>query len=378
MPSLQSTDWLKRLVLYQAEGAHQVAEATVMTSVYPGQRADAATWPDETPVRLRYGWWSDDSEPWFGYVASSRIEASENDDKYGYAVSVPVTYTLVGASMPLQTQQTRAWQDVTPSYIARTIAARYALEPHVEVSKLRLDQRMQATSDWQFLGDLADRVGYRLYLDKAQLWFVDRRTPMPSNDGTVPQFWSRKQPGVIDTLRQFQSTVGETDPAGGLRARNTTVGFNRASGRLSPAVYSQPRTDSLGRSRDPMLSRQYTERPAQSYRDASGLLESETDWLWVHARGITNGDPRLKPGALVDLRGGAIGTANAGMWMVRGATHRVEVDLIFPQKTEYTTELVLGRDQTDRLGVAAPKAPDPVPEPVLVDGRWRASYVGRV
>jgi hypothetical protein len=201
---------------------------------------------------------------------------------------------------------------------------------------------------------------------------------MPSADGTVPQFWSRKQPGVIDTLRQFQSTVGETDPAGGLRARNTTVGFNRVSGRLSPAVYSQPRSDSLGRSREPMLSRQYTERPARSFRDASGLLESETDWLWVHARGITNGDPRLKPGSLVDLRGGAIGTANSGLWMIRGATHRVEVNLIYPQKTEYVTELVLGRDQTDRLDVSPPKAPAPVPEPTLVDGRWRASYVGRV
>lgn len=378
VPQLQGADWLQRLVVYQAEGAHQVAEATVMTAVYPGQQADVAAWADETPVRLQYGWWSDDSEPWFGYVASSRVEASESDDKLGYAISVPVTYTLVGASMPMQTQASRAWQDVTASYIARTVAARYTLAPVVETSAARFDQRMQTSSDWQFLADLADRVGYRLYLDKAQLWFVDRRTPTPSSDGSVPQFWSRRTPGVLDSLRQFQSTVGDTDPAGGLRARNATVGLSRVSGRLSPAVFSQPRTDLSGVSRAPMLTRQYTERPALSYRDASGLLQAETDWLWVHARGITDGDPRLKPGALVDMRGGAIGTANSGLWMVRGATHRIDVDLIYPQKTQYTSELVLGRDQVDRLGVMVPAAPAPVPDPVLVDGRWRASYVGRV
>lgn len=379
-PALETTDWLSALVVYQAEGCHQVVEATVMTTVYPGRPADVlgvAAWAENAAVRLRYTWWDDDPEDWFGYVASSRVEGSESDDKYGYAVTVPIVYTLVGASMPMQTQASRAWTDTSPSYIARTLAHRYALEPHVEVSKIHFDQRMQTQSDWAFLADLTSRIGYRLYLDRTELWFVDRATVMPSSDATVPTFTQRKLPAGRDTLRQFEATVGDTDPAGGLRSTWSTVGLSRTTGQLTAAAFQQRRLDSQGRQVAPVLHRQYTARPANSYRDAVGILTSDTDWLWVHARAITDGDPRLQPGSVVDLQGSAIGSTNLGLWMVRAATHRIAVNFIYPQKSEYTTELVLGRDQPGSLGVVLPAAPGPVPDPVLVDGRWRASYIGR-
>lgn len=380
LPALESGEWVTDVVLYQAENAHQVVELTVMTTVYPGQPVDVVggpKWPENTPAWLRFGWWADDQEDWYGYVASSRISGSESDAKFGYAVTVPVTYTLVGASMPMQTQSSRPWTDTSPSYIARTIAHRYSLEPRVEVSRVHFDQRMQTVSDWSFLADMTERIGYRLYLDKTALWFVSRATVMPSSDGTVPIFTQRKLPGVIDTLRSFQATVGDTDPAGGLRGRYATVGLNRVTGRLAPAVFEQRRLDRQGQQVQPLLSRQYVDRPAHSYRDAVDILDAGTDWLWVHARAIVDGDPRLKPGSVVNLQGSAIGETNRGLWMVRGATHRIAVNFIYPQKTEYVTELVLGRDLADGLTVTLPGAPAPVPAPTLTDGRWRASYIGR-
>ncbi|MFE6745946.1 hypothetical protein ACFVGM_08855 [Kitasatospora purpeofusca] len=378
-PALEPTDWLSSLVIYQADSAHQIAEATVMTTVYPDRPADAASgprWPENTPVALTYGWWDDDREPWYGYVASSRVQGTDTDPRYGYAVSIPVVYTLVGPTMAMQTQHNRAWGDVTPSYIARTIAGRHALEAHVPVSGTRLDQQMQTTSDWKLLADLAERTGRRLYADGMRMWFAPRDAVMPSSDGTVPRFWQRRKPGVTDTLRAFHGTVGDTDPAGGARARISTVGLNRQTGQLSPAVVEQRRVDAQGAPVPALLAQQYTGRPAHSWREAVDLLDAATEWLWVSATGQSDGDPRLKPGSVVDLQGEALGSMHRGLWMVRAAVHRLDLDYLYPQRTTYTTDLVLGRSAPDGLDVAVPALLAPVAAPVLVDGRWRASRIG--
>ncbi|NIY68042.1 hypothetical protein SMALB_6120 [Streptomyces malaysiensis] len=373
--------WLSSLELYQAEAAHQVAELVVMhthNSALPSQQwrtPAGSAWPENTPVHIQYGWWADDSADWYGYVASSRVLASEADPRYGYAVQIPVVYTLTGTSMPLQTRRNRTWRDTSPSAIARQIGKEYSLQPRVDVSRIRFAQT-QAASDWQFLCDVGAQVGYRIFVDGTTLWCVYRETVMPAADGTVPQFWQRKAPGAIDSLREFSAVVGDTDPAGGIRARYQAVAYNRTSRVLTPASYSQTRTTPLGEQESAALTRQYAERPAASYTQAGRLLRAASDWLWVEARAVTNGDPRLKPGSLVDLQGNGIGESNLGLWMVRSAVHKITVNHLSPQKTAYTTTLVLGRNDARRLDLKVQEGSVAPAPSVLVNGQWRAAYTG--
>lgn len=370
--------------VFQAENAHQVIELTVMHTynpAFPAQRwrtPAGSVWPENTPVHLRYGWYTDDSADWHGYVASSRVLASETDPRYGYAVQVPVVYTLLGASMLTQNRRNRTWRGTTASAAARQIAREYNLQPRVDPSDTVFEQSTQASSDWQYLGDLADRIGYRLYCDNTALWFVDRRTVAQAPDGSVPAFWQRKAPGVIDSLREFSAVVGDTDPAGGLRARYETTAFNRTSNILTESTYAQSRTTAQGQAVAPLLTNQFSVRPADSYASAQRLLGAEADWLWVEARATVNGDPRLKPGSVVELRGAGIGDANEGLWMVRSAVHKLGINHLYPQKSTYTTTLVVGRsdDRSLDLGVQSrPQTPAPT---VLVSGRWRAAYTGGI
>lgn len=381
-PALERGAWLSEVSVYQAEGAHQVVELTVMHSYNPAFPAQqwrtpaGSVWAENTPVHLQFGWYADDSADWYGYVASSRVRASERDSRYGHAVQVPVVYTLLGASMPMQTRRNKTWTDTTASGLARQIARQYNLQPRVDGTSYVWQQSTQAASDWQYLSDLADRSGFRLFCDGTTLWFVDRRTVMQTPDGTWPVFWQRKAPGVIDSLREFAAVVGDTDPAGGLRARYETTAFNRTSAVLTESAYAQERTTAQGQAVDPLLTAQYSARPADSYAQSQRLLGAEADWLWVEARAVVDGDPRLKPGALVELRGAGIGDANEGLWMVRSAIHSLCINQVYAQKSSYTTTLVVGRDDARSLTLGVQGRPlSPAPT-VLVSGRWRAAYTG--
>ncbi|WP_369042226.1 hypothetical protein [Streptomyces sp. Midd1] len=381
-PSLERGAWLSGVDVYQAEGAHQVVELTVMHTynpAFPSQQwrtPAGAMWPENTAVHLQYGWYADDSADWYGYVASSRVVASDAGQKYGHAVQVPVVYTLTGASMPMQSRRNRTWVGTTASAAARQLARQYNLQPRVDSTTYVWPQSTQACSDWQYLSDLADRSGFRLYCDNTALWFVDRRKVMQTPDGTHPVFWQRKAPGFTDSLREFSAVVGDTDPAGGLRARYETTAYNRTSNVLTDSTYTQDRTTVQGQDVTPLLTTQYSSRPADSYAQSQRLLGAEADWLWVEARAVVNGDPRLKPGALVELRGAGIGDSAEGLWMVRSAVHKLCINAVYPQKSEYTTTLVVGRDDARTLSLGVQGRPVSPAPTVLVSGRWRAAYTG--
>lgn len=382
-PPVAAGSWISDVTVYMAAAGHPVAVITVMTnlqSAFPSQtwRTPAgALWAENTPVHFRYRWYADDPGDFFGYVASSRVLGSESDPRYAGLTLVPVEYTCVGASMPMQSHVNRLWQDSSASYIARSVAQDDGLSPWVEISGEHFDQRMQAASDWAFLVDLAERCSYRLYLDGTTVHFVRQSTALPAGDGSVPRFWLRKSPGGIDSLRQFAATLGETDPAGGLRARLTTTALGAQSAVLSPAVYASGRLDRLGRSVSPTLTQQYSALPVTSYAMGEQLLFSAADFLWVHAQAVTNGDTRLKPGSLVELRGDGVSETHQGTWMVKEATHRLQLDYFSAARSDYTTTLLLGRNSANALNLPTQTLGPPVNYgSSLVNGRWRAVSVG--
>lgn len=384
-PRIDAGSWLSDATVYLAEGCHAVAEITVMTNTqraFPSQvwRTPAgALWPDMTPVHLRYRWWADDPADFFGYVVSSRVLSGEQDARYASVTLTPVQYTLVGASMTMQSHRNRLWRDSSPSAMARTIAQENSLLPWVQVSGTHFDQRMQAQSDWSYLAELADRIGYRLFLDGSTLHFVDRSTVLAAPDRSVPQFWQRKLPGAVDSLREFSGVIGDTDPDGGLRSRQVTTALNRQSVHIATSVYTTPRTTRLGVPVGAALTQQYSDLPARSYAQGQSLLTGDAPFLWVNAQAVVNGDSRLKPGTLVDLRGEGIGEAHQGLWMVRSATHRIVVNQFYAQRTQYAATLRLGRTEADRLVLPRQSLAAAASYGTrLVHGRWRAVSVGGV
>lgn len=382
-PPVDAGSWISDVTVYLAAGSHPVAEITVMSNyqrAFPSQswRTPAgALWAEQTPVHFRYRWYADDAADFFGYVVSSRVLASENDARYADLTLVPVQYTLIGASAVMQDHVNRLWQDTSASSIARSIAQDNNLLPWVETSGQHFDQRMQSQSDFTFLSDLAQRCAYRLFLDGTTLHFVAQSTVLPASDQSVPVFWQRKVPGMVDSLRQFTALVGESDPGGGVRTRMTTTALNKQAAQFALSAYTRPRTDRLGQAVAPALTQQYSTLPASSYAQSQELLAGTAAYLWVEAQAVTNGDARLKPGALVELRGDGIGESHQGRWMVKEAVHTLDINQFQAARTQYTATLLLGRNEEDRLTLPSQTLPAPVTYGTgLVNNRWRAVSVG--
>lgn len=381
-PVMMPNDWIEEMVLYQAENAHQVAELTLKQhypATIPSQdwwQPGGSVWTDATAVHFKWGLQSNLSANFYGYVASAQVVNSERHPSFLHIVQLTVRYTLVGVSMTMQSVKNRLWPATTLSAIARQIAFEHSLQPRVETSSVRFEQRMQVTSDWAFLSEICDYVGYRVYVDETALWFVSRDVAQPTGDPRVPKFELWKAQGSFNSLRSFESTAGETDPVGGVRARYETVSLNRRTGQLMPATYTQPRSKPpRAGERAPLLTQFWSQRPSTSYDRAVNNIASQVEWLWVESQCTVTGDSRLRPGALVELGGNGIGTENSGTWMVRSVTHRFKPNWFDMVQTDYQCDVVLGRNQIDRIVLPVSAQLKRFGETVLVNGRWRAQYM---
>lgn len=381
-PEAMQNSFLQDVVIHFKENAHAIAELTVLyfipkqAPILQWQYPSGITWGEQSPVHFRYRMFSGDvTGDFYGYVLSEEIVSSGTDPKYSKSTTITVRYTIIGMTFWMQSQQDKLWKQCAPSSIVRDISTSYGMRPVAENFGVQFDTQMQSSqSDWRFLSDtVAQRVSARLALDGAStLYFTQYTTPIPSANGTWPVFTLNKVPGVLDTLRSFQGVTGDIDPLGGYR-------YQQVANALSPSVPQVSYTPSRDLdSSKPIqaFKRRYTLWPGRTYTETKRYLVAESEPLWVYASATTDGDPRCKVGAVVELQGTGVAVDHQGKWLVRSATHKIHQAVGNPVMNTYTCDLVLGRNQPDRLHEpASPLDTGTDYGTVLIGNRWRAAYV---
>lgn len=373
--------FLQDVVIYFEENKHALAELTVTYNIpkqapfMEWQYPAGITWGEQSPVHFRYRMYSGDvTGDFYGYVMSENIIGEGSDVRYGGMTQITVKYTVIGMTFWMQDQSDQLWKQCTPSSIARDIATRYGMRAVTEPLGVFFDTQMQSSqSDWKFLADtVAQRISARLSMDGAStLFFTQYTTPIPSSNGTWPVFTLTKQPGALDTLRSFQGTTGDLDPVGGYRVKQVA---NATSSSMPPVAYTPDRdADSIRPVQT--FRKRYTLWPGRSYTESQQFLIADSEPLWMYAEATTDGDPRCKVGALVQLDGAGIAVDHRGKWIIRSAVHRLHQVVGKPMLNTYSCDLKLGRNQPNRL--------DEPPSPldigvdhgtVLIDQRWRAKF----
>lgn len=365
--------------LHAEEGKHPLAQLTLRYFLSNSFRAAADSlppslwWPDNTPVEISYGSSALNAATFYGYVISPELlnDTDQGQQAYVQGQVLDVRYTLLGATKPLQTAKTEIWRHCTVAYMAQSIAQANGLaavtDPHPRV----FDSRQQASqSDFAFLQARASESGYRLAVDGTTLYLTDPRRALVSS---TPNFVQHRVPGVQDTMQYFRPTVGEIDPLGAIRAQHASAAVSW-NGVVTSAQAAAPRIDPVsGQNVSPQVTRYSSEYVAQGYADASAITQAAAsrDLWWVHATAQVDGDVRLRPGCVINVGGDAVTSQYAGEWMVRCAHHRLKLDPLGPQYSEYYADLELGRDQTSTLT----RVPSPVitqPVSTLINNKWQA------
>lgn len=200
-------------------------------------------------------------------------------------------------------------------------------------------------TDWEFLREIADRIGYELTFDRksASLWF---KKPWQAQGSAVGLEWDKNLFQFrVRTSTVFQSsevTVLGWDPIKKERivgtARNGNgspkLGDSRSGADQAKSAFGEAKMVMVD---TPMLDQEEARAMAQSLADAAAAD-------FVHADGVAFGNPDLKPGVTVKVT--QMGKRFSGEYYVTGTTHR------FSQMDGYSTSFVVsGRSPNTLLSI---------------------------
>jgi phage protein D len=366
-------------------GEHAVAQLTILTPVTADRTVleqsvpSSMIIPDGAAVHLTYGSSGADSYDFYGYVASHRQLHTQAVSHLPGITTLPVQYTLTGASYVMQSATSRTYLSATASSIARQVAAANQLAVYTTACPRLFPAKTQAAqSDFTFLQDLARQVGFQCWVDNSLLYFVDPAVSLTPVGASAPLFRRDAHPGVWDTLSAFHATTGETDPSGAYLTAHTVSTLRSASGQLATAKATPLRTAPSGSS-VPAFTRVVTGSVASSYAEAVSVATASAanHRYWVAASATVDGHTALRPGRTVNLAGDALTGAESGAWRITSAVHRITLDPVTALRNTYHTDLELGRDQENALTLSTPRPAAPPPGAMLLlGGRWRAASYG--
>lgn len=323
--------YIQRVEVREGYGTHSMAIVDLTT----GTRTK--TYRELSPVTLDYGRSPNDIVRWYGYVHHSSVLASNG------ASSVTTRYICIGTSLPLNTQRTRSWKNISPTSIARQVGRENGLRTVISPSARRLTYWAQSgQSDFTLLKDLAAEVGFRFWVEGTTLYFLDPRILLRGQQQqNIPVFTKDQQPGRFDRLLELSILTGTMVPrANGTTGTTSVSGLDAKTGRVIRASV----TADTGTS--PFLNTITTSRAVDNYADAQALMEasalSSRGWITMTAK--VYGTARIAPGTLIGIGGRAISTENTGRWMVTSTKH-----IINRSKEnaglQFTTSIEAERDQ---------------------------------
>jgi hypothetical protein len=251
--------------------------------------------------------------------------------KYGFPEFEAPVVRLIGfdesSLLKQKGERRRVFTFLTDSEIATQIAGEYALLNDVEVTQERRDQESQIDeSDIEFLGRLAHRNGYILYVENKTLHFhqvryEDHRLEMvygPEEEKALFDFWPSKT--LLDTAGIHVATILDKNTGTILRAISADVpdAVEMQDVRFSPN-YKQAEETLIPRPNNYL-------RPVSGTSSLATLQnlvnrKQQRDSYLLSGWGKAQGNPDVKIRRVVDIKG--IGHLS-GLYYLTSVIHKFE------------------------------------------------------
>jgi phage protein D len=287
-------------------------------------------------------------------ISNAEVTALEAEFEPGGTVSV--VRGLDQSHRLFRGRRTESYQNVTYSDIAKKVAQRASIsvgkvDPTTEV---RAHVSQGNVTDWDFLKDLATKVGYELTVLDGKLEFRKpaeaSRAPDPANSGVQTNEAFQLTWGT--NLLRFRSFVTSAEQVNEVsvrgwdtKAKKALVGS--APGETKSVKLSVEPKKLASRFGKPVHVSADTPYDSQGEVDtAAKALAEEIAGSFAAFDGVARGNPKLKAGAAVSL--GLAGEVFDGRYML--TTTRHVYDLVEGYTTWFT---VSGRQERSLLGLAS-------------------------
>lgn len=291
-----------------------------------------------TPIKIA---WKSRTSPesfFFGYVTNVR-PLMKHDDYYRFDVYA------VGASRALRQTGQEVWKNLSAPQIASKVARRFGLRPVVLDYPLRKPQTLQSgRSYWEVLSDLADQIGYALWVDGTTLYFMPISSMIAQGFQTAPVLSamnasnkSKKAPEYA--ILNFESIVGLNNESSGA-GDQVSISAAQPSGE----AVSSRRAPGTALKRKKKVSSPYVDflqgRAVYSKKDADALAQgrAEKSLMAIDSHVESEGTPALRPFSPVYLETQSRSTS--GWWAVKSVRHRMGTELAYVCESVLSTDSV--------------------------------------
>lgn len=220
-------------------------------------------------------------------------------------------------------RRTTTYLNMTDSDIAQRLAQGASLRTQITPTSEVYEYLMQANqTDWEFLMERAQRIGYRLFVEGKTLHF---EKPPEAPPVTTELKWGL-------TLQQFRARLSTIDQVSEVVVRGwDPKGKREIVGRATrPSGAMQNRRDqgrtgaSLAQSAHSVAGKHIiVDRPVYTQSEAEKVAQSALDRMssnFIQAEGRAAGNPAIQAATSVDIEG--VGQRFSGKYMVTRSLHR--------------------------------------------------------
>lgn len=289
-----------------------------------------STWDQNSAISMLYGTSGTKPAMWYGYVNHSEFVTEGS----GGGILM-VRYILIGTSKVLNDDQTRSWKNVSPSYIARKLAAEHGMRAVVNAYPQKTTYDAQAgESDFEFLNRMADKIGWKFRVSGGTLYFQSPNILFyGSSSNAVPGFNMDRNGYTTDTVVNFKLLKGDNIP-GSVNGQQQVNALDAKSGKALTAKSGTGTT---------IIDRQYTSSSqAQANNVLSGKVNNNKYWL--NASATLYGNQAVHPGTLINLGGNAMIDGYSGLWLVTCVRHYMSAAVNGKGPDVYTMDVEIMRN----------------------------------
>jgi hypothetical protein len=305
-----------------------------------------------------------------GYIGFLEPHSETNNGLVNQSAFQITRMYCFGASYMMKSKKSKAWENVTISDIAKTIADTYKFSVSVPKDPYRFPRLVQSSkSDWEFLKETCNTLGYSISARGTHLHIWDPFQAMNHRISyavlkTIAGLNGNVSPNVGQVLN-FDATIGNVS-TGGERTPETIHILDKNNVVLSVGGDLNKETSGLGTP----LESPFTDtlsKNADSYEMANKfVMGSLRNKFSMSAIVQITGNPTIKPGGIVKLD--KYNTDFDGFWYVRSARHDIT-------HSQLVTTLEMVKDSIGDATYTTEGTEDYVspPTPSLINKRWISS-----
>lgn len=237
----------------------------------------------------------------------------------------------VASSFALKQTKSNTWKNKTASDIVKDIGNQTKIKTVVTPNSTKFSQISQyGKSYWEFLNELAFKIGYVLYVKDAVLYFQDLDEVIDKQVGSIPllnfetEFAPPFHSPIERTLDKFEPIVSDLveDDDQPRKSNKVLSGVDPITAKLYGTKKAPTSSKGLKKAQSEIIfddNTSFDVTNSKMFADSLAKGKADRARMSMPAKFSSQGDSRIRPYGVVEISG--IDETTDGYWLVRSVTH---------------------------------------------------------